>query len=64
MASSESDDMMPWAEKCAKGDDGGGKGPRDPLPLELGIGMGAEIEFTVDVVKRVCLASSMTVTQF
>ena len=63
MASSESDDAKVWGEKeCAKGDDEGGKGPRDPLAG--GIGIGVETEFTVDVAKRVCFASSITVTQF
>jgi hypothetical protein len=65
MASSESDEVKFGAEKvCAEGDDEGGKGPRDPLPLEWGIGIGVETRFTVDVAKRVYLASSITVTQF
>jgi hypothetical protein len=63
MASSESDDVKPWGKKYAEGDEGG-KGPRYPLSLDWGIGIGVETEFTVDVAQRVCLASSMTVTQF
>jgi hypothetical protein len=63
MASSESDDVKLGPEKYAKGDDGGSKGPRDPLPLGRGMGIGVDTEFTVDVAKRVFLASSMTVTQ-
>lgn len=63
MASSESDDVKVWGEKCAESDEGG-KGPRDPPPLDWGMGIGVETEFTVDVAQRVCLASSMTVTQF
>ena len=64
MASSESDDVKVWGEKCAESDEGG-KGPRDTLSLvELGMGIGMETEFTVDVAQRVCLASSMAETQF
>ena len=65
MASSESDDVKVWVETpCAEGDDEGGKAPLDPPPFAWGMGIGVETEFTVDVAKRVCLASSIAVTQF